>query len=67
MHYLDKPVKYTFTNQPAYYTPMVNAVVDPIIGNHLEYRHVLANQDTFAIWNLSEANEFGRLTQGMGG
>jgi hypothetical protein len=48
-------------------TEFANAVTDPITGKQLEYRQLIANPDTKAVWLRSSANEFGRLAQGVGG
>ena len=41
------------------------AVTDPKTGQQMEYRHLIKNPDTKAIWELSCANEYGRLTNGI--
>jgi hypothetical protein len=45
---------------------MVNGVIGDD-GELLEYRHLIANEKTRAIWKHSYGNELGRLTQGMPG
>jgi hypothetical protein len=45
---------------------MANAVIGDN-GELLEYRHLIANEKTRAIWQHSYGNELGRLTQGMPG
>jgi hypothetical protein len=47
--------------------PMVNAVISEDTGTSLEYRHLIQDETTFPVWNTAAANEFGRLTQGVGG
>jgi hypothetical protein len=44
--------------------PLLNAVTDPITGANLELRHLLTGPDSEEWW-ASNANEFGRLTQGV--
>ena len=44
---------------------MANAVVHPTTGKPMEYRELRSNPDTKAAWDLSAANEFGRLAQGI--
>lgn len=46
-----------------------NSVIDKTTGKPLEYRHLIAHEDPQVQedWNLSGANEFGRLAQGVGG
>ena len=43
----------------------VNAVLDPITGQHLEYRHLIRNPQTKLLWEQSASNEFGRLMTGL--
>jgi hypothetical protein len=45
---------------------MANSVINEETGASLEYRHLINKTSTFAIWNESAANEFGRLAQGVG-
>ena len=45
---------------------LTNAIIDPISGKNLEYRHLISNPDTKETWVRSCANEFGRLCQGVG-
>ena len=44
--------------------PLLNAVIDPITGENQELRHLLQGPES-AEWWASNANEFGRLTQGV--
>ena len=46
-----------------------NAVTDPDTGQQLEYRQLIThpNAHLCRTWQLSSANEFGRLAQGVGG
>ena len=44
----------------------INTVVDPDTGEHMEYRQLISNPRTSALWQRSAANEFGRLAQGVG-
>ena len=46
---------------------MANAVLDHDTGDMLEYRALLKNPKFSPDWNISSANEFGRLAQGIGG
>jgi len=43
-----------------------NAIVDPVTGASLEYRHLIQNDHTRLTWNRSFANELGRLANGVG-
>jgi hypothetical protein len=45
---------------------MANAVINQDTGASLEYRHLIKDEATFPVWNKSAANDFGRLTQGVG-
>jgi hypothetical protein len=47
--------------------PMANAVINQDTGTSLEYRQLIQDDATFPIWNKSVANDFGRLSQGVGG
>jgi hypothetical protein len=47
--------------------PMANAVIQPTTGANMEYRGLIADKETFPIWDCAAANEFGRLAQGVGG
>jgi hypothetical protein len=42
------------------------AVLDPATGKQLNYRQLLRHPKFKAAWNLSAADEFGRLAQGVG-
>ena len=46
-----------------------NAVTDPDTGQQLEYRQLITHPNAHLrrTWQLSSANEFGRLAQGVGG
>jgi hypothetical protein len=44
-----------------------NAVMHPITGVAMEYRQLITDPLTKEAWQLSAANEFGRLAQGVGG
>ena len=50
----------------AWFCEMANAVIGDN-GELLEYKHLIANPKTRAIWSHSYGNEIGRLTQGMPG
>jgi hypothetical protein len=50
--------------QPAISDPFMNAVIDPVTGENEELRHLLQGPDKEEWW-ASNANEFGRLTQGV--
>jgi len=43
-----------------------NAIIDPVTGASLEYRHLIKNDQTRLTWNRSFANELGRLANGVG-
>ena len=42
-----------------------NAIIDPISGASLEYRHLIQNDQTRRTWNRSFAKELGCLTNGV--
>ena len=46
---------------------LVNAVIDQETGEKLEYRDLLRHPTLKKDWEISGANEFGRLAQGVGG
>jgi hypothetical protein len=50
----------------AWFCEMANAVIGDN-GELLEYKHLIANPKTRAIWSHSYGNEIGRLAQGMPG
>jgi hypothetical protein len=43
----------------------LHAIVDPVTGASMEYRHLIRDPATKDIWEHSCANEFGRLAQGI--
>jgi hypothetical protein len=45
---------------------MSNSVINEETGASFEYRHLINDTSTFAIWNEAAANEFGRLAQSVG-
>lgn len=45
----------------------LNAVIDQQSGKKLEYKQLIANQDTKDVWTTSFARELGRLAQGFTG
>ena len=45
---------------------LVNAVLDKESGKMLEYQDLLKHPKLGPDWNVSGANEFGRLAQGVG-
>ena len=45
---------------------LVNSVFHPITGRAMEYRDLISDPVTKTDWELSSANEFGRLFQGVG-
>jgi hypothetical protein len=47
--------------------PMANAVIIQDTGTSLEYRQLIHDEATFPIWNKEAENEFGRISQGVGG
>jgi hypothetical protein len=51
------------TGTPAF--PLANAVVDPDTGIAKEYRQLIADPKTRAVWLHAATNEFGRLAQGV--
>jgi hypothetical protein len=48
-------------------TFFANAVAHPTTGKLMEYRQLLSKPATCKAWQISTANEFGRLAQGVGG
>jgi hypothetical protein len=44
-----------------------NTVIHPTTGRLMEYRQLITDPATRDAWQLSAANEFGRLAQGVGG
>jgi hypothetical protein len=46
---------------------LVNSVICEDTGKSMEYRELISNPKTKQAWQLSSANEFGRLFQGVGG
>ena len=46
---------------------VVNLVLDQDTGKLLKYRQLLSHPKLKEDWNLSSANEFGQLAQGIGG
>jgi hypothetical protein len=44
-----------------------SAVAHPITGKLMEYKQLISDPATRNDWQLSAANEFGRLAQGVGG
>ncbi len=44
-----------------------NSVLHPTTGVPMEYKQLIKDPETKAIWNTSAANKFGRLAQGCGG
>jgi hypothetical protein len=44
-----------------------NAVAHPTMGKLMEYRQLITVPATCEAWQISAANEFGRLAQGVGG
>jgi hypothetical protein len=52
--------------QATYHMSMANDVINQDTGARLEYRHLIQDDATFTVWNKSAANEFGRLSQGVG-
>jgi hypothetical protein len=55
------------TNQHNFEQLFANAVLHPTTGKPMTYRELLRDPLTKADWELSAANEFGRLAQGVGG
>ena len=45
----------------------INAILNPVIGNMVEYRHLIADPSTREVWEKSPANEFGRIMKGFKG
>ncbi len=50
-------------NQVAHH--FIGAVIDDKTSNMLEYRHLVKNKNTRALWETSFANEIGWLFQGI--
>ncbi len=50
-------------NQVAHH--FIGAVIDNKTGNMLEYRHLVKNKNTRALWETSFTNKIGRLFQGI--
>jgi hypothetical protein len=48
------------------FNAFASAVIDPDSRKSMEYRELITNPKTRVHWNHSSANEFGRLTQGVG-
>jgi len=57
--------KYAVTHTYNIPTNLCNAIIDPISGKSLEFRHLIKDPKTSAIWNKSFANELGRLANGV--
>ena len=47
-------------------THWANAIIDPISGASMEYRHLIKSPKHKAPWTTSFSNELSRLTQGVG-
>ena len=45
----------------------INAILNPVTGNMMEYRHLIADPATREVWEKLSANEFGRLMKGLKG
>jgi hypothetical protein len=60
--YREHALRYLQSQQlnPQYF---LHAVVDPVTGASMEYRHLIRNLATKDTWEHSCANEFGRLAQ----
>ena len=43
----------------------INAILNPVTGNTMEYRHLIEDQETREVWEKLSANEFGRLIKGL--
>ena len=43
----------------------INAILNPVTGNMMEYRHLIADPATREVWEKSSANKFGRLMKGL--
>jgi hypothetical protein len=64
----DTPLSEMFLQPPATpfpFTPFANTVIDPTTGRSMEYRELITDPSTKALWQRSSANEFGRLAQGL--
>ena len=44
---------------------LINALIDDETGQTLEYKQLISDPKTKALWSTSAANEFGRLAQGI--
>ena len=47
-------------------THWANAIIDPISGASMEYRHLINIPKHKVTWNISFSNELGRLAQSVG-
>jgi hypothetical protein len=69
-----RPIKFTNTQgfhvapkQATTHIPMANAVIDQDTGASLDHRRLIQDETTFPVWNKAATNEFGRLSQVVGG
>ena len=62
--YIETP---KLTTQQTILTNLVNAVLDLVTGKLLVYCQLIKSPKYHEAWNIPSANEFGRLTQRVGG
>jgi hypothetical protein len=66
----DEPIAKRTRNASGRLEPVnfyANAVAHPITGRPMEYRQLISDPTTRDAWQISAANEFGQLAQGVGG
>jgi hypothetical protein len=66
----DEPIAKRTRNAGVHLEPVnfyANAVAHPITGRPMEYQQLISDPSTRESWQISAANEFGRLAQGVGG
>jgi hypothetical protein len=66
----DEPIAKRTRNANTQLEPVnfyANAVAHPITGRPMEYRQLISDPTTRDAWQISAANEFGQLAQGVGG
>ena len=45
----------------------INAILNHVTGNMVEYRHLIADRATREVWEKLSSNEFSRLMKGLKG
>ena len=43
----------------------INAILNLVTGNMMEYRNLIADPETREVWEKSSAKEFGRVMKGL--